>query len=61
MIRRLAQQEEWEEMMNLPLVQQPVVYDRRADHMVVLNPAEFKRTYRFDQAGVFALVEMLYD
>ena len=53
--------EEWEAMMDVPLVRQPVVYDRRADHVVVLSDAEFKRTFRFTKAGVYALVEMLFD
>ena len=53
--------EEYEEMMDAELVRQPQVYDRRADHMVVLNHAEFKRTFRFSEAGVLAIVDMLYD
>ena len=53
--------EEFEEVMDLPLVRQPQVYDRRADHMVVLNHAEFKRTFRFTEDGVNAIAEMLHD
>lgn len=53
--------EEWEAMMELPLVRQPAVYDRRADHNISMSDAEFKRTYRFTKVGVLALVEMLYD
>jgi hypothetical protein len=29
--------------------------------MVVLNAAEFQRTFRFTQPAVYALVEMLYE
>jgi hypothetical protein len=53
--------EEYEEMDYLQLVQQPVVYVRRADQMVVLNPAEFQHTFRFDQLAVYNLVTMLND
>jgi hypothetical protein len=53
--------EEYEEMMVVRLIRQPQVYDRRADHMVVLNHAEFKRTFRFSEDGVLALVDLLYD
>ena len=53
--------EEYEEMMVVRLIRQPQVYDRRADHMVVLNYAEFKRTFRFSEDGVLALVDLLYD
>jgi hypothetical protein len=60
-LRRVEEVEEFEERMEIQLVRQPVVYDRRADHMQVLNTAEFKRTFRFNKAGVDALVEMLYD
>jgi hypothetical protein len=48
-------------MDDLQLVRQPVVYDRRADHMVVLNPAEFQRTFRFNQPAVYTLMTMLND
>jgi hypothetical protein len=58
---RVEDVEEFEERMEMQLVRQPVVYDRRADHMQVLNPVEFKRTFLFNQAAVYALVEMLYD
>lgn len=60
-VRQVEEVEEFEEMVDLQLVRQPVVYDRRADHMVVLNPAEFQRTFRFNQPAVYALVTMLYD
>jgi hypothetical protein len=60
-LRRAEEVEEFEEMMDLQLVRQPVVYDRRADHIVVLNHAEFKRTFRFSEAGVLALVHLLHD
>ncbi len=53
--------QEWEAMMELPLVQQPAVYDRRADHNISLRDMEFKRIYRFSKVRVFVLVEMLYD
>jgi hypothetical protein len=46
---------------DLQLMRQPVVYDRRADHMVVLTPAEFQRTFRFNQPAVYILVTMLND
>jgi hypothetical protein len=60
-LRQVEEVEEFEEMADLQLVQQPVVYDRRADHMVVLNPAEFQRTFRFNQPAVYAIVAMLHD
>jgi hypothetical protein len=60
-LRRLEQVEQFEEVMVLPPVRQPQVYDRRADHMVVLNHAEFKRTFRFTEDGVNAIAEMLHD
>ncbi len=60
-LRRVEDVEEFEERMEIQLVRQPVVYDRRADHMQVLNTVESKRTFRFNQAAVDALVEMLYD
>jgi hypothetical protein len=60
-LRREEQVEEYEEMMDLQLVRQPKVYDRRADHMIVLDHAEFKRTFRFTQDGVKALVTLLHD
>jgi hypothetical protein len=37
-VEEVEEVEEYEEMDYLQLVQQPVVYDRRADNMVVLNP-----------------------
>jgi len=60
-LRRVEQVEEFEEVMAMRLVRQPQVYDRRADHMVVLNHNEFKRTFRFTQDGVNAIAEMLHD
>jgi len=60
-LRRAEQVDEFEEMMDLQLVRQPEVFDRRADHIIVLNHAEFKRTFRFTEAGVYALVDMLHD
>jgi hypothetical protein len=53
--------DEFEEMMNLQLVRQLEVFDRRADHIIVLNHTEFKRTFRFTEAGVYALVDMLFE
>ncbi len=53
--------EEYEEMDDLQLVRQPVVYDRRADHKVVLNLAKFQRIFRFNQPAVYTLVTMLND
>jgi hypothetical protein len=60
-LRRVEEVEEFEEMMDLQLVRQPEVYDRRADHIRVLNHAEFKRTFRFSEDGVYALVDLLHD
>jgi hypothetical protein len=60
-LRNMAEMEEWEAMMELPLVWQPVVYYRRADHSISLSDAEFKRTFRFSKTGDCALVEMLHD
>jgi hypothetical protein len=53
--------EEFDARMEMQLVKQLVVYDRRADHKQVLNHVEFKRTFRLNQAAVYALVEMLCD
>ncbi len=55
----MEQVEEYEEMVDVQLIRQP--QDRRAGHMVVLNHAEFKRTFRFSEDGVLALVDLLYD
>jgi hypothetical protein len=52
---------EFEELINREWVRQPVMRDRRADHMHVLNDAEFRRTFRFSKDGVDALVLMLHD
>jgi hypothetical protein len=60
-IMGLIEVEEVEEFLNLQLVRQPVVRDRRADHIVVLDSAEFQRTFRFSKAAVDVIVEMLHD
>ncbi len=56
-VEEVEEVEEYEEMDDLQLVWQPVVYDMRADHMVVLNLAEFQ--HRFNQPVVYTLVTML--
>ncbi len=60
-LRHMDEMEEWEAILELLLLRQPVVYDRRADHSISLSDGEFKRTLRFSKAGVYALVEMLHD
>jgi hypothetical protein len=60
-VEKVEEVEEYDEMYDLQLVRQPMVYNRRADHMVVLNPAEFQRTFLFNQLAVYTLVTMLND
>jgi hypothetical protein len=59
--------DDFEDIVNEPdlhlqqLVRQPVMRERRADHMVVLSDAEFKRTFRFTKPAVDVIVDMVFD
>jgi hypothetical protein len=57
----LLEADEFEEMVDLQLIRQPVVRDRRADLIHSMGNAEFKRQFRFTKEAVVALTEMLGD
>jgi hypothetical protein len=53
--------EEFEELVDMPLVRQPAVRDRRVTHLHTVGDAEFKKQFRFTKEAVIVLTEMLGD
>jgi hypothetical protein len=61
LFREILEEANVQENFNIRWVHQPIVRERRADHIVVLDSAEFRRTFRFSKPAVEAIVEMVHD